>query len=172
MNDPRINLDSNLRRWFARTLGLWRSRRQYLFDNDEVFHVDMVIRVEMFAELEDGNTRYRFSWWPEKDSDLFVKKPRYQRQGVIEATLWGHKLLRSKAYLDDSPVTTSIRQVDEHESIFESHYENWDILEHARLIDQDRYRSRAIYSWADGELKIMEHHHEIRLEEASKPIEE
>ena len=28
---PRIQLDSNLRRWFARNLGLWRSRRVYFF---------------------------------------------------------------------------------------------------------------------------------------------
>ena len=42
----RMYLDSNLRRWFARNLGLWRSRRQYLFDNEEVFFLDMMIRVD------------------------------------------------------------------------------------------------------------------------------
>ena len=42
--------------------------------------------------------------------------------------------------------------------------------EYTRLIDQDRFRSRAIYSWQKGELEIVEHHHETRLEDASAPI--
>ena len=96
----------------------------------------------------------------------------YEREGTIEATLWGHQLLRSREYLSDSPLKTNIRQVDEHESIFGTHYEQWHIHEHNRLIDRDRYRSRAIYSWADDELKIVEHHHEIRLEGAAPPVEE
>jgi len=96
----------------------------------------------------------------------------YEREGTIEATLWGHQLLRSREYLSDSPLKTNIRQVDEHESIFGTHYEQWHIHEHNRLIDRDRYRSRAIYSWADDELKIVEHHHEVRLEGAAPPVEE
>ncbi|MFM7267715.1 MAG: hypothetical protein ACKOZT_03890, partial [Cyanobium sp.] len=56
--------------------------------------------------------------------------------------------------------------VDEHEVVFESHYLEWDILEHIRLADQDRYRSRSIYSWRNGELDLAEVHHEIRLEAA------
>ena len=32
----RMHLDSNLRRWFSRNLGLWRSRRLYFFPDDEV----------------------------------------------------------------------------------------------------------------------------------------
>jgi hypothetical protein len=82
----------------------------------------------------------------------------------------GHQLQRERAYLEDMPVRTSIRQVDEHEVVFESHYADWHVLEHTRLIDQDRYRSRAIYSWERGELAIVEHHHETRMEDASAPI--
>jgi len=166
----RFNLDSNLRRWFARNLGTWRSRRQYIFDNEEVLYLDMVIRVEIFEESTVGAPRYRFSWWPEKETDFFERKPRYARQGVMEATLLGHQLQRDRAYLEDIPVRTQIRQVDEHEVVFESHYADWHVLEHTRLVDQDRYRSRAIYSWQKGELAIVEHHHETRLEDASEPI--
>ena len=43
--------------------------------------------------------------------------------------------------------------------------------EYTRLIDQDRFRSRAIYSWQKGDLEIVEHHHETRLEDASAPID-
>ncbi|MGE4582380.1 MAG: hypothetical protein AAEC03_08535, partial [Synechococcus sp.] len=67
---------------------------------------------------------------------------------------------------------TRLRQVDEHETILESHYQQWDILEHIRLVDQDRYRYRAIYSWENGELAIVEHHHEIRESDPLPPIQD
>ena len=59
----RVYLDSNLRRWFARNLGLWRSRRQYVFKNEEALFLDMMIRVEIFAESRIGKPHYRMSWW-------------------------------------------------------------------------------------------------------------
>ena len=60
--------------------------------------------------------------------------------------------------------------MDEHEMVFESHYGDWDVQEYTRLIDEDRYRSRAIYSWQNNVLEIVEHHHETRMEDASAPI--
>ena len=171
---PKVSVDSNLRRWFARNLGLWRSRRQYLFSDDQIMHLDMNLKMEIFAEPQAGESRYRFSWWPEANQSdtFFAKKPWYEKEGVMEATLWGHQLQRSRGYLNTDPVRTRLRQVDEHETILESHYQQWDILEHIRLVDQDRYRYRAIYSWDNGELSIVEHHHEIRVAEASPPIKE
>ena len=166
----RIKLDNSLRRWFNRNLGLWRSRRQYFFPDDEVLRVDMLLRVETFEDCADAEVRYRFSWWPEQEYDFFEKKPRYVREGTMEATLCGHQLRRSRGYLCGSPTRSQIRQVDEHELIFESHYQEWDILEYIRLIDQDRYRSRSIYSWKDGALERAETHHEIRVEEAGAAL--
>ena len=166
----RFNLDSNLRRWFARNLGMWRSRRQYIFRQDEVQYLDMLIRVDIFAESAVGPPRYRFTWCPENDAAFPADALPYRKQGVMEATLLGHQLQRDRAYLEDQPVKTQMRQVDEHEVVFESHYADWHVLEHTRLIDQDRFRSRAIYSWQKGELEIVEHHHETRLEDASAPI--
>jgi hypothetical protein len=61
--------------------------------------------------------------------------------------------------------------VDEHELMLESHYQEWAIVEHIRLLDQDRYRARSIFSWRDGALEISEMHHEIRLEGAGVPLE-
>ena len=88
----------------------------------------------------------------------------------MEANLCGHQLSRSSGYLSGDPTTSQIRQVDEHELIFESSYQEWHILEHTRLVDQDRYRSRSIYSWKNGALDVAETHHEIRVEEAGAPI--
>jgi len=167
----RIRLDSSLRRWFARNLGLWRSRRLYFFADGDVLRVDMFLRVESFSEPVEGEAAYRFSWWPEKEYDFFERKPRYVREGTMEAYLCGHRLRRSRAYLCGSPSNSQIRQVDEHEMVFESHYQEWDILEHIRLVDQDRYRARSIYSWRDGVLDLSEVHHEIRVEGPGSPLE-
>ena len=166
----RIQLDTSLRRWFNRNLGLWRSRRQYFFPDDEVLRVDMLLRVETFVEPVHAEPRYRFTWWPEKDYDFFERKPRYVREGVMDAFLCGHQLRRNRGYLCGSPTKSQIRQVDEHEVVFESHYQQWDILEHIRLVDQDRYRARSIYSWSDGNLELAEIHHEIRLEGPGAPL--
>jgi hypothetical protein len=166
----RIRLDTSLRRWFSRNLGLWRSRRLYFFADGDVLRVDMMLRVESFSEPIEGEAAYRFSWWPEQEFDFFEKKPRYVPTGTMEAYLCGHQLRRSRGYLCGSPTKSQIRQVDEHELVFESHYQYWDILEHIRLVDQDRYRARSIYSWNDGVLELTETHHEIRIEEAGVPL--
>jgi hypothetical protein len=166
----RIQLDSSLRRWFSRNLGLWRSRRLYFFADGEALRVDMMLRVESFSEPIEGEAAYRFTWWPEEDYQFFEKQPRYVPTGTMEAYLCGHQLRRSRSYLCGSPSKSQIRQVDEHELIFESHYQEWDILEHIRLVDQDRYRARSIYSWKDGALELAETHHEIRVEEAGAAL--
>jgi hypothetical protein len=166
----RIQLDNNLKRWFSRNLGLWRSRRLYFFTDGDVLRVDMMLRVEGFSEPIEGEAAYRFTWWPEKEYDFFDRKPRYVRTGTMEAYLCGHQLRRSQGYLCGSPTKSQIRQVDEHELIFESHYQEWDILEHIRLVDQDRYRARSIYSWRNGELELSEIHHEERMEAAGAPL--
>ena len=146
--DSRIQLDNTHRRWFNRNLGLWRSRRQYFFPDDEVLRLDMLLRVEAYGP-EPGQ---------------------YSREGSIDSVLSGHQLLRSAGFHDSEAHRSQIRQVDEHELVFESRYKQWDVLEHIRLIDQDRYRSRSIYSWRDGQLDLVENHHEIRLEGAGSPL--
>ena len=167
----RIQLDSSIRRWFSRNLGLWRSRRQYFFPDDEVLRVDMLLRVETFEDLAEVEPRYRFTWWPEKEYDFFEIKPKYVREGTMDASLCGHQLRRSRGYLCGSPTKSQIRQVDEHEVVFKSHYLEWDILEHIRLVNQDQFRARSIYSWCDGTLELAEMHHEIRLEGPGQPLQ-
>ena len=95
----RIQLDSSLRRWFGRNLGLWRSRRTYFFPDDESVRVDMLLRVESFREPVEGEAAYRFTWWPEKEYDFFERQPRYSREGTMEAYLCGHQLQIGRAHV-------------------------------------------------------------------------
>ena len=69
----RLQFDNSLRRWFNRNLGLWRSRRQYFFDDDQAMRVDMFLRMEAFSEPVEGEAAYRFTWWPQKEYDFFDK---------------------------------------------------------------------------------------------------
>ena len=81
----------------------------------------------------------------------------------MDAFLKGHQLIRGNFYLSKVGGISNIKQVDEHEMIFESSYEDWYILEHTRLVDSDNYRFRVIYSWNNNKLKIIENHHEIKI---------
>ena len=81
----------------------------------------------------------------------------------MNAFLKGHQLIRENFYLCNDQGISNIKQVDEHEMIFESSYEDWYILEHTRLVDLDNYRFRVIYSWKKNKLKIVENHHELRI---------
>ena len=167
----RIRLDTSLRRWFGRNLGLWRSRRTYFFtEDDAVLRVDMNLRIEVHSELVEGDDGYRFTWWAEGHQPFFASKPEYRSEGSMEAWLCGHQLRRSCGYLAGAPTVSQIRQIDEHTMAFQSHYDDWEVLEQIRLVDQDNYRSRSIHTWRHGNLELVELHHEIRLEPAGEPI--
>jgi hypothetical protein len=166
----RVQLDSNLKRWFGRNLGLWRSRRLYFFSEGEPLRVDMMLRLEAFREPAEGDAAYRFTWWPEQDYTFFENNVTCVPEGTMEAYVCGNQLRRNRGYLCSKAMDSQIRQVDEHELIFESYYEQWRVLEQIRLVDQDRYRSRSIYSWNAEVLEMMATHHEIRVEEAGAPI--
>ena len=159
----RIDFDSNLKRWFGRNIGLWHSRRQYFFDKEKAINLEMYINVSKLIQSESECDYYRFKWWCDDKKDFFIKRPTYKSEGEITARLRGHQLIRDSYYLSDSSGISNIRQVDEHELIFESNYDNWHVLEHTRLIDQDKFRSRIIYSWYKDKLEIVENHHEIRI---------
>ena len=93
----------------------------------------------------------------------FGENPQYKERGEMSAFLKGHQLFRENFYLSNEEGISNIKQVDEHEMIFESSYKDWYILEHTRLVDSDNYRFRVIYSWKKDMLKIVENHHEIKI---------
>ena len=63
--DLRINFDTNLRRWFSRNIGVWRSRRQYFFEQEDVLHLEMFISIEELKSNNEDGICYKFSWWCE-----------------------------------------------------------------------------------------------------------
>ena len=163
-NSPEINLDSNLKRWFSRNIGLWKSNRTYFLEEEnKTYNLCMYLQMEALINKNEWESHYKFSWYPEKKYSFFEDNPKYKEKGEMKVFIKGHQLIREKFYLSNIDGISNIKQVDEHEMIFESSYEDWYILEHTRLVDEDNYRFRVIYSWNKNKLKIIENHHEIKI---------
>ena len=163
-NSPEISLNSNLKRWFSRNIGSWKSNRTYFIDEAQrTYNLCMNLNIQALETKSEWESHYKFIWYPEKKYDFFKKNPQYKEEGEMRAFLKGHQLIRESFYLSDDQGISNIKQVDEHEMIFESSYEDWYILEHTRLVDMDNFRYRVIYSWNKNELEIVETHHETRL---------
>ena len=163
-NSPEVSLDSNLKRWFSRNIGLWESNRTYFLGEEKKSHnLCMFLNIEALENKTEWESHYKFTWYPKKKYSFFIENPKYKEKGELRAYIRDHQLIREKFYLSDIDGISNIKQVDEHEMIFESTYEDWYILEHTRLVDQDNYRYRVIYSWNKDKLKIVENHHEVKI---------
>jgi len=163
-NSPEISINSNLKRWFSRNIGLWKSNRTYFLDEGQkTYNLCMNINIQALENKSELDAHYNFSWYAEIKYNFFEENPQYKEQGEMQAFLKGHQLIRENFYLSNVEGISNIKQVDEHEMIFESSYEDWHILEHTRLVDSDKYRFRVIYSWNKNKLKIVENHHEIKI---------
>jgi len=161
---PEISLNSNLRRWFSRNIGLWKSNRTYFLNEEQkTYNLCMNIKIQALENKSQWESHYKFTWYPEKKYNFFDENPQYKSQGEMRAFLRGHQLMRESFYFTDNEGISNIKQVDEHEMIFESSYDDWYILEHTRLVDSDNLRFRVIYSWQQNKLKIVENHHEIKI---------
>ena len=163
-DSPEVTINSNLRRWFKRNIGLWNSQRNYfLKEKSKNYNICMNLKIESLESKNAWESHYKFTWQPSEKYSFFKENPEYKEKGEMKAYIKGHQLIRENFYLSDKKGISNIRQVDEHEMIFESTYDNWHILEHTRLVDMDNLRFRVIYSWNDNNLKIVESHHETRI---------
>jgi len=163
-DSPEVTINSNLRRWFKRNIGTWNSQRIYfLNDKKKNYNICMNLRIESLQSNKPWESHYKFTWYPSDKYTFFKENTEFKEKGEMKAYLQGHQLIRENFYLSDKKGISNIRQVDEHEMIFESTYDDWHILEHTRLIDMDNLRYRVIYSWSKNELKIVESHHETRI---------
>tara|TARA_Y100001954_G_scaffold152810_1_gene162465 strand:+ start:280 stop:822 length:543 start_codon:yes stop_codon:yes gene_type:complete len=163
-DSPEVTINSNLRRWFKRNIGLWNSQRNYfLKEKSKNYNICMKLEIESLESKNAWESHYKFTWQPSEKYSFFKENPEYKEKGEMKAYIQGHQLIRENFYLSDKKGISNIRQVDEHEMIFESTYDNWHILEHTRLVDMDNLRFRVIYSWNDNNLKIVESHHETRI---------
>ena len=101
-NSPEISLNSNLRRWFSRNIGLWKSNRTYfLEDEKKKYNLCMYLKIEALKNKKEWESHYKFTWYPEKKYSFFDENPKYKEKGEMQAYIKGHQLMRENFYLSD-----------------------------------------------------------------------
>ncbi len=66
-HSPEISLNSNLKRWFSRNIGLWKSNRTYFLDETQkTYNLCMNINIEALKNKSEWESHYKFTWYPEK----------------------------------------------------------------------------------------------------------
>ena len=75
-NPPEINLNSNLKRWFSRNIGLWKSNRTYFLDEaQKTYNLTMNINIQALESKSEWQSHYKFTWYPEKNIISLTKIP-------------------------------------------------------------------------------------------------
>ena len=75
-NSPEINIDSNLKRWFTRNVGLWKSSRTYFLEQErKTYNLCMFINIEALENkklkvLELGGTGQDAVAWAQLGFDV------------------------------------------------------------------------------------------------------
>ena len=101
-NSPEINLNSNLKRWFSRNIGQWKSNRTYYLDQaQKTYNLCMNIDIQALKNKSEWESHYKFTWYPEKKYNFFEENHQYKERGEMRAILRGHQLLRENFYLSN-----------------------------------------------------------------------
>ena len=78
-NPPEISLNSNLKRWFSRNIGLWKSNRTYFFEEEKkAYNLIMNINIQSLKKNSEWESYYKFNWYPEKKYNFFEENPQYK----------------------------------------------------------------------------------------------
>ena len=80
-NPPEINLNSNLKRWFSRNIGLWKSNRTYFFNEAQnTYNLCMNLDIQAIDNKSEWESHYKFSWYPEKNIIFLRKIPSIKKE--------------------------------------------------------------------------------------------
>ena len=83
-SSPEISLDSNLKRWFSRNIGLWKSNRTYFLDEvQKTYNLCMFINIQSLESKSEWESHYKFTWYPEKKYNFFEENPQYKERGEM-----------------------------------------------------------------------------------------
>ena len=65
---PEISFNSNLKRWFSRNIGLWRSNRTYFLEEvNKTYNLCMNLNIQRLENKKEWESLYKFTWYPEKN---------------------------------------------------------------------------------------------------------
>ena len=77
-NSPDISIDSNLKRWFSRNIGKWKSKRTYFLEEEKkTYNLCMYLNIEALKNKNEWESHYKFTWYPEKQYSFFKENPNH-----------------------------------------------------------------------------------------------
>ena len=80
-NSPEISLNSNLKRWFSRNIGHWKSNRTYFLNEEQkTYNLSMNIKIQALESKSEWESHYKFTWYPEKKYNFFDENPQYKNE--------------------------------------------------------------------------------------------
>lgn len=122
---------SEFKPFMDRSVGRWKSARRYLFGRNRNSGEYMT---EFDIESVDLDS-YRITWTGKTD-------------GVMEVSLDGNKLQRSRSYFneEDGETYQTMTQIDDDCVVFETAYDGTRFREEIRFLD-DNYRLRQTVGW-------------------------
>ena len=127
-------------KWFRRTTGCWTSERRYLF-------APKMKAVSMTTKFTIGLGEY---------GNQFIVEWTGQTEGVMELTLVGSHLHRSRDYFGDGAHGSDIEMIDDDTMVLRTEYDGMRVREEIRLLESDSYRLRQTIAFGldDGKIRL------------------
>ena len=113
-------------KWLRRTTGCWTSERRYLF-------APKMKAVNMTTKFTVGLGEY---------GNQFIVEWNGQTEGVMELTLVGSHLHRSRDYFGDGAHGSDIEMIDDDTMVLRTEYDGMRIREEIVLLESDSIRLR------------------------------
>ena len=108
---PEVSINSNLRRWFKRNVGLWKSQRVYfLQEKNKNYNICMNLKIETEESNNPWESHYKFTWFPSDKYSFFEDNPQYKEKGEMKAYLQGHQLIRENFYFSEEKGISNVRR--------------------------------------------------------------
>ena len=141
-------IDPRVTKWSRRTTGTWKSARRYLFA----------------PRMEPNNMVTNFTIEEGERSTKFVVKWKGQTSGIMDLTLDGDKLHRSRDYFGQGAHSSVISTIDDDTILLRTVYDNTSFREEIRLLLDDTLRLRQTVGTdiTTGRIKLIGQYSEIR----------
>ena len=142
------HIDPHVLTWFRRTTGSWKSDRRYLFA----------------PRMEPSNMVTTFTIEESETTPKFIIRWKGQTSGIMDLTLEGNRVHRSRDYFGNGAHSSVISMIDEDTILLRTVYDNTSFREEVRLLLDDTLRLRQTVGTdiTTGNIKLLGQYAEIR----------
>lgn len=137
--------------WFDRTCGTWSSERRYIFN---------------MKTMKPTNLTTKFTIDPGERGNQYVVNWQGQTSGIMELTLEGDLLHRSRDYFGEGAHTSRLERIDDDAIVLHTQYDGLKFREEIRLLAEDTLRLRQTigYDEVTGAPRLVGQYYETRVQ--------